>query len=126
MGKYNFNALEIFPNEAPVVMMEQLGQFEVVQELANNLFCGYHTFHYEGKNYMHIGWNSANGVAYHTLKQFSEATNRKFFTRFNELSSLPLSEVQKIFYQDKDEDFFEPILALEEGNDITDSSLAFQ
>jgi hypothetical protein len=114
MGKCHFNAVEILPNEAPILMMEQLGQFELEQQLANNLFCGYHTFRYEGKNYMHIGWNSANGVAYHTLKQYSEATNRKFFTRFNELSSLPLSEVKNIFYQNKDEDFLEPIWAIED------------
>jgi hypothetical protein len=118
MGKCNFNALEIFPNEAPVLMMEQLGEFEIEQELANNHFCGYHTFRHEGKNYMHIGWNSANGVAYHTLKRFSLETNRELFTRFNELCSLPLSEVQTIFYQDKEEDFLEPILALEEGTHI--------
>lgn len=115
MSKVNFIALEIYPNEAPILMMEQLGQFEVKHNLANNLFCGYHTFQYEGKNFMHIGWNSANGVAYHTLKRFSEETKRTFFTRFNELHSLPLSEVQNIFYQDKDEDFIEPILALEES-----------
>jgi hypothetical protein len=126
MGKCNFNGLEIFPNEAPIVMMEQLGQFEVEKSLANNLFCGYHTFQYEGKIFMHIGWNSANGVAYHTLKLFSEATNRKFFTRFNELSSLPLSEIQNIFTQNKDEDFLEPLWAIEENHDIKDSPIAFQ
>lgn len=114
MGKCDFNAIEIHPNEAPIMMMEQLGQFEVKNKLANNLFCGYHTFQYEGKNFMHIGWNSANGVAYHTLKRFSQATNRKFFSRFNELYSLPLSEVHNIFHQDKDEDFIEPLWALEE------------
>lgn len=114
MGKCDFNALEIHPNEAPILMMEELGDFEVKHQLANNIFCGYHTFQYEGKNYMHIGWNSANGVAYHTLKRFSEATNRSFFTRYNELHSLPLSEVQSIFHQYKDDDFLEPILAIED------------
>ncbi|MDP4086535.1 MAG: hypothetical protein Q8934_18290 [Bacillota bacterium] len=114
MGKCNFNAIEIHSNEAPILMMEQLGQFEVENDLANNLFCGFHTFQYEGRKYMHIGWNSANGVAYHTLKLFSETTSRKFFTRFNELCTLPLSEVQNIFYQNKDEDFIEPIWAIEE------------
>lgn len=113
MSKYEFNAVEILPNEAPLFMMEQLGQFEVNHNLANNLFCGIHTFHHKGKNFMHIGWNSANGVAYHTLKRFSEATNREFFSRFNELYSLPLSEVKTIFYSDKDEDFIEPIWAIE-------------
>ncbi|HAQ07919.1 MAG TPA: hypothetical protein DCR24_10485 [Bacillus bacterium] len=114
MGKCDFNALEIHPNEAPVLMMEELGKFEVEHQLANNYFCGYHTFRYEGKHFMHIGWNSANGVAYHTLKRFSKATNRKFFTRYNELYSLPLSDVRIIFNQNKDEDFLEPIWALEE------------
>lgn len=114
MGKCDFNAVEIHPEEAPVLMMEDLGQFEVENQLANNFFCGYHTFRYEGKTFMHIGWNSANGVAYHTLKRFSMATKRNFFTRYNELSSLTLTEVQKIFHQNKDEDFLEPIWALEE------------
>lgn len=115
LGKWDFNALEIHPNELPISVMEQLGKFEEKNGVADNFFRAYHTFKHDDKMFLHVGWNSANGIAYNALKGFADQTNRTFLSSYHELSSFSASSLKEMFYKDRGEEFEEAIWSLDKS-----------
>lgn len=109
MGRWDFNALEMHEGETPEQVMGELGFFE--GERMSNWFRAYHVFQYEGKKFLHVGWNNGNFTAHSTLVGFAQQKNRIILSRFSNLSELKMEEVKDIFYKDREPDFPEAIWA---------------
>ena len=105
MGHWKYHALELLPHENPAQLMKKLGEFEYECRAADNFFCAYHSFRYQNKTYLHIGWNSSNRLAHRVLSSFAKTSERDFFSSYHELSHLKSPDLTRIFTQDKDPDY---------------------
>ena len=72
MGKWDFQAIEVLDGEEAIDAMRALhqAQCQVDGMTIDHLFRGYHIFRHNGKQYLHLGWNGCNALAYKVLKHW--------------------------------------------------------
>jgi len=70
MGRWDYQAIEMLEGEPPLDAMRVLyeAQRTVDRFTIDHHFRAYHTFHHNGKRYLHLGWDSCNSLAYQVLK----------------------------------------------------------
>jgi len=116
MGKWDFQAIEILAGEKAIDAMKILyqAQSEIDGLSINHEFRAYHTFRHNSKQYLHIGWNSSNCLAYCVIKHLGKS--RAIISSYSgigfenhDYGDKMDAEAREIFFTDKDKDFDPPI-----------------
>ena len=74
MGHWDYQAIELFPDEAAAQVCVNLADRHGFHENA--------VFVFADVRWLHIGWSDANAVAYRALVAFCQQTGRRWITSY--------------------------------------------